>query len=283
MKKFAISLMLGALMLSALAGCGKKEEVAPKNDNNTVVESENKVDATETEASVSPTESAESNAVTTDVVATDVATTGMTTVVGGDEMATSIHNYVDDSTISIETDENGNIVNYDDIVNPYRDAIAERLSKDLTDIKSKSTLISEYVEYIDIDINSVSDDDALLFENCNSINIFDDYESDGFYFTNESISGAVYSKFYLATLYKILEKYDVSKDAITSFDSYGLNNGGNSFMCSLDSDVITEVIGTSSGTRELEDGYYEFLIEVQHADGSSAAYVTIVPVVFRMR
>ncbi len=284
MKKFAITLMLGALMLSALAGCGKKEEVAPKNDNNTVVESENKVDASETVDSVSPTESDKESDETS--TATETATT-VGAANGGcasaedsaKHYASQIYNTADKTTINLEVDSDGNLTNYSEIVTPYRAKIAEMLSADLTVYKDAVKTQSGYGDenIIDINVDEVADDDIWLYENAVAdFSVTDDIDPCPY------LAGGIYGKCYLAAVYEILDERGISRDAIKSFEC-----GFGGFACEIDDPKLAGIYGNSKWNVDLESevngDYFYVGVEISLVDAnvqSLGYYETVVPHVY---
>ena len=289
MKKFAITLMLGALMLSALAGCGKKEEVAPKNDNNTVIESESKVDASETTDSVSPTESgkteqAEPSDSSIGVEPAGVAVEPPGAVAAADAIkhyASQIYNGCDQTYIDIKLDDNHNLVNYDEIVMPYRAKIAEMLSADLTDYETEMKTTSEYPTktVIKANVDDISDDDPWLYENSVA-----DYQATEDADPCPFLAGGIYGKCWLSIVYTILDERGISRDAIKSFEC-----GNIGFMCEIDDAELDIIYGNCTDyiDKNQEHGVYYYVgatISLVDANKKSLGYYgAVVPMVYTIQ
>lgn len=283
MKKFAITLMLGALMLSALAGCGKKEEVAPKNDNNTVVESENKVDASETVDSVSPTESDKTDSsVSVEPAGAAVEPAGAVAATDAVKHYTSqIYNGCDQTYIDIELDDNHNLVNYDEIVMPYRAKIAEMLSADLTDYETEMKTTSEYPTktVIKVNVDDISDDDPWLYENGVA-----DYQATEDADPCPFLGGAIYDKCWLSIVYTILDERGISRDTIKSFEC-----GSIGFMCEIDDAELDVIYGNCTDyiDKNQETGVYYYVgstISLVDANKKSLGYYgAVVPMVYTIQ
>lgn len=289
MKKFAITLMLGALMLSALAGCGKKEEVAPKNDNNTVIESESKVDASEIADSVSPTETEKIEQTGSSDSTVGIEPAGAAVEPAGCASAedvtkhytSQIYNGCDQTYIDIKLDVNHNLVNYDEIVMPYRAKIAEMLSADLTDYETEMKTTSEYPTktVIKVNVNDISDDDPWLYENSVA-----DYQATEDADPCPFLGGAIYDKCWLSIVYTILDERGISRDAIKSFEC-----GSIGFMCEIDDAELDAIYGNCTDyiDENQESGVYYYVgttISLVDADKKSLGYYgAVVPMVYTIQ
>ena len=303
MKKFAITLMFGALMLSTLAACGKNEEVAPENDNNTVVESESKVDASETADSVSPTESDKTeqaeqtepsdSSVGVEPAGVAVEPPGCASAEEADAMkhyASQIYNGRDQTYINLEIDSDGNLTNYSEIVAPYRAKIAEMLSADLTVYKDAlKAEMSDFaggenitINFIDINVDKVADDDIWLYEN--SVADFS-VGADGDIDPAPYLAGGIYGKCYLAAVYEILDQRGISRDAIESFEC-----GFGGFTCKIDDPKIAYIYGNSRWNvdeeSEVNGDYFYVGVEISVVDANANSlgyYETVVPMVYAVQ
>ncbi len=147
MKKLLITLMSGVLMVSLLAACGKKEDVAPKNNTETAIEttSESGADA----ATVSPTEAGESK-VSGEVageVAGEVPADGTDATATGSRDTTEVYR-----GISFAVTEDGTIVNPDEVMEAIADVMNPATTPDdsvfdVSVLPEGFTIRNDFVDY----------------------------------------------------------------------------------------------------------------------------------------
>ena len=201
MKKLLITLISGVLMVSLLAACGKKEEVVPKNNTETAIEttSESGADA----ATVSPTEAGESGKVSGNgEVAGEAPADGTDATATGSGDATEVY-----PGISFAVAEDGTIVNPDEVM----EAIAGRMNPadapDDSVFPEGLTIRNDFVDYdaaqsiTDEEINSCSDSDGLYISK-DGLKTLGDAE--------QLIPYLAYSKLTLSVIYQIADEYDIN-------------------------------------------------------------------------